>query len=214
MAENGSNGGNGGRNFQIAQLASTGVLLIAMFGLWWQSADPRARLDKIEVNQADNRKELNESLSGLRKEISQNYTSFREHTDLISRLKSENEELAKKIDMLLPKAEFNSWKEERSVFATEQLRRMGKIEERFDVHIKDAISRAEYLEKWKTEEKFDDGIGHRIDLVIEQLEKIRENTVPNSLVTAQNNRIEQLFTLLREVQQHVFEITSNTPNHK
>ena len=48
-----SNGRNGSGVFAIAQLASTGVLILGMFGLWWQSADPKARLDKNFLSKPD-----------------------------------------------------------------------------------------------------------------------------------------------------------------
>lgn len=106
----------------IAQLAGTGALLLGMFGLWWASADPKARLDKIEANQLDNRKELNESLTSLRKdlgEILNHYVTLREHNDLLAQVAT-----------LMPKVQFEAWKSERD-FRTE----------RFEEEVKDIRAR-------------------------------------------------------------------------
>jgi hypothetical protein len=104
--------GNGGFNSGemrsatfIAQLATAGFLILGMFGLWWQTADPKARLERIE-----------DIINAERKEFLTNYVSLREHIDLIKRLE-ENFSLIKTTEStLLSKAEFAAWKIERDKY--------------------------------------------------------------------------------------------------
>lgn len=135
MANNNGNGKNGGL-LQIAQLASTGVLILGMFGMWWQTADPRTRLDKIETTQVDNRRELNEKISSLQKEISTNFVSLREHNDLTQRLKIQADHLSEKDLTLMPKIQFDTWKTERDLY-------LSTIQKRID----DTIKHIESLER-------------------------------------------------------------------
>jgi hypothetical protein len=89
----------------IAQLATAGFLILGMFGLWWQSADPKARLERIE-----------DIINSERKDFSTNYVSLREHIDLIKRIEENFSLLKTKEDSLLSKAEFAAWKIERDKY--------------------------------------------------------------------------------------------------
>jgi hypothetical protein len=164
MAENNNNGGNGNKNIMtIAQLASTGVLILGMFGLWWQSADPKTRLDKIETTQVDNRKELNEVITSLRKDFSSNYVSLREHNDLISRLKTEVESLDKADGQFMTKTQFDTWNHERNRFVDEELKRLRGIEDEINVVRKETIPREEADAKWLSQSKLNEDLNHRIE---------------------------------------------------
>jgi hypothetical protein len=63
VTANGNGNGNGYRNgngnttislIGLANLASIVVVIIMMVGFWWSAADPKARLDKIEINRNKN----------------------------------------------------------------------------------------------------------------------------------------------------------------
>ena len=109
-----SDNGNGSR---VKEWIPTGVLVIgiSLFGLWWNAADPRARMEKIEEIQRENRKELIESIARVRSDVDKEYTSLREHTDLQN-----------KVAGLMTKAEFDGWKKERDLFLNNFLDRCGK----------------------------------------------------------------------------------------
>lgn len=194
---NGNGNGNGNDRIGIvgiAHLASTGVLLLGMFGLWWQSADPRARLDKIEATQLDNRKELNEVITGLRRELSTNYVSLREHNDI-----------QKEIDSKLSRVQFEAWKEERDRTVEKLLVSIIKQidQNRADIEIMKAhaitrdehnlvlkaidenkvaidravatlITRPEYEQKWLNEGKIDEDVKHRIEIVSAEIQKLKD----------------------------------------
>jgi hypothetical protein len=89
----------------IAQLATAGFLILGMFGLWWQSADPKARLERIE-----------DIINAERKEFLTNYVSLREHLELIKRLEDNFTLVKTKEEGLLTKAEFAAWKLERDKY--------------------------------------------------------------------------------------------------
>ena len=118
VASNGNGNGNGNASSAIgvANLISTGVLLLAIFGMWWSVADPRARLDKLETNIVDTRKELNEGLNTVRREMPERYVTQREHIDLQNRLVSEVEVAHRTHDSFLPKVQFETWKTEHDLY--------------------------------------------------------------------------------------------------
>ena len=230
---NGYSNGRGGTGasgvFQIAQLASTGVLILGMFGLWWQSADPKSRLDKIEVNQIDNRKELNEVITSLRKDISNNYTSLREHNDLNSRVKEELVTLSQKDNAFVTKNQFEAWKTERDKLVDEYIRKFDKLDERVNAGIsrpehelvlarlnnletelksinEKTVSRAEHEQKWISEYKIDDATSHRIDQVVAQIEELRKANSLNPSEILQH-RIDQLFTTVRDLQAQLVDLS-------
>jgi len=129
---NGNGNGNASSAIGVANLISTGVLLLAIFGMWWSVADPRARLDKLETNIVDTRKELNEGLNNIRKEIPERYVTQREHVDLQNRLMSEIEVAHKTHDSFLPKVQFEAWKTEHDVYIAEIVKRIDNL--RGDLH--------------------------------------------------------------------------------
>jgi hypothetical protein len=102
---NGINSGEMRSATFIAQLATAGFLILGMFGLWWQSADPKARLERIE-----------DIINAERKEFLTNYVSLREHIDLIKRIEENFTVLKAREDTLLSKAEFAAWKIERDKY--------------------------------------------------------------------------------------------------
>jgi hypothetical protein len=89
----------------IAQLATAGFLVLGMFGLWWQSADPKARLERIE-----------DIINAERKEFLTNYVSLREHLELIKRLEDNFTVIKGREENLLTKSEFAAWKLERDKY--------------------------------------------------------------------------------------------------
>lgn len=88
--------GSGGGTVQIVSLGAMGALAVAMFGMWWNSADPGRRIDKIEATVVDvrkesseittsMRKELNENIASIRREMGSGFLTTREHADFVSR---------------------------------------------------------------------------------------------------------------------------------
>ena len=76
VEQNGNGNGNGKLgNFWsgVINIAASGILLAALW-MFWQVANPNPRLDKIDVNLAD-----------LRKELITNYLSLREHQEFQTR---------------------------------------------------------------------------------------------------------------------------------
>lgn len=120
----GNGNGNGNGKGVVTQWIPSVVMVLGLFGFWWATADPKARLDKIEANQADNRKELNEAITSLRKEGVANYVSLREHLDLVSRFKNELDHLEKKDESFLTKAQFEAWKTERDLYISSLVKRI------------------------------------------------------------------------------------------
>jgi len=222
--------GNGSKSiFAIAQLASTGVLILGMFGLWWQSADPKSRLDKIETVQLDNRKELNDTLAALRKDIAERYVSQRELENINRRLQKAEEEEAANHPLSLPKSVFEAWRSENENFVKNELQEFNQIKEdlknfpqkyitraehvdlqqrinRIDDNI---VTRAEHNDRWNTEYKVDQEVAHKIDVIQNQLDKLRENTTTNPVGEAMSRRIDQLNENFRLLQTQLFEILHN-----
>ena len=125
---NGNGNGNGRISVvSVAQLASIGVLILMMIGLWWQSADPKGRLDKIENNIVDNRRELNDGLNAIRKEIPERYVTQREHLDLQNRLVAEVEVAHRTHDGLLLKAQLEAWKTERDLYIADIVKKIDQL---------------------------------------------------------------------------------------
>lgn len=233
MSNGNSSNGNGNRSvYAIAQLASTGVLILGMFGLWWQSADPKARLDKIENVQLDNRKELNDIITGLRKDIAERYVSQREHSETQNRIKAAEEEEYRNHTLSLPKSEFEAWRRERDTLVKTELGRLDLIEadiknlknvfttraEHIDLQDRikrleeNSVTRAEHSDRWSTEYKVDNDVSHRIDLLSEQIDKLRLSVSvnPTDIMT---HRIDQLYESMRLIQTQVFDITHRNNNN-
>lgn len=85
-----------GGSIQIASLGAIGVLALGMFGMWWGSADPGRRIDKLETTVIDvrkessevttsMRKELNENIASIRREMGSGFLTTREHADFVTR---------------------------------------------------------------------------------------------------------------------------------
>src|SRR5271157_5628920 len=105
-------------DMKISQLSAQGfipmaavVAIITVFGFWWNTADPRSRLDKIEQTAID-----------LSREVAKTYVTLLAHKDLQDRLLTQMSDLQKKEEelrnTLLIKAQFDAWKLERDLFLT------------------------------------------------------------------------------------------------
>jgi hypothetical protein len=102
----------------LTQIVSTGVLIVAMFGFWWNSADPKSRLDKVEASILENRKEFIEADAKLRAELDGSYLKIREHRDFVERVEKEINQLEAESKLRLSQTEFKAWKEERDHIIT------------------------------------------------------------------------------------------------
>jgi hypothetical protein len=201
-------GGANGTGKTAAQWAPTAVLLLALFGFWWASADPRSRLDKIEATQSENRKELNETITGLRKEFSTNYLSLREHIDLQARIKSELEQLSKKDDEKLTKVQFEAWKVERDKLIEAIQKSIGVLDNDVRELKGGLVTRNESTGRWAQFDRQDAEMQRRLEVLSAQLEKMKDLAVTNPLVESQTHRIDQLYALVREIQNHIFELNA------
>ena len=97
----------------------------AIFAVWWNAANPSARLDKIEQTAAQ-----------LAKDSGITYATIRAHEDLQARLLAQLAVLEKRDEetraLALTRMQFEAWKTERDMYISEMMKRMDRI--RSDVH--------------------------------------------------------------------------------
>ena len=93
----------------------------AIFAVWWDAANPTARLDKIEA-----------TATTLAKDVGITYATIRAHEDLQARLLSQLATLDKKEDetrsLALTRLQFEAWREERTRYISEIVKRLDHLE--------------------------------------------------------------------------------------
>src|SRR5271157_5448083 len=115
-------------DMKISQLSAQGfipmaavVAIITVFGFWWNTADPRIRLDRIEQTAVD-----------LSREIAKTYVTLLAHKDLQDRILTQMSDLQRKDEdlrnTLLTKAQFEAWKLERDAFLATIIKNVDAIE--------------------------------------------------------------------------------------
>ena len=151
------------------------VAVVVVFGFWWNSVDPKPRLEKIEQTAMD-----------LTKEFAKTYVTLREHNDLQARLKEEIVHLSETLksinDTFLTKAEFEAWKRERDVY-------LATIVKNIDNHDKEInlkVDKTDCADKWRIQEKNNDILHHRVDLVNDRIQKIIDAYLVNNNTTIVN----------------------------
>ena len=163
------------------------VAFVVVFAFWWNVADPRARLDKIEAVALE-----------AHKDLILTYTTLREHKELQDALKTQIDVLQKKDEevraLMLTKAQFEAWSVERNLYLSSIVKQIDEIKH---VIATTLVPRLECEAKWKAQ-------GDRIESAREDIRALQAKTIPReellSTQTTLNNRLEQLYALYRETQ--------------
>jgi hypothetical protein len=146
----------------IAQLATAGFLILGMFGLWWQTADPKARLERIE-----------DIINAERKEFLTNYVSLREHIDLIKRIEENFSSLKAREDTLLSKPEFAAWKVERDKYIDGIVTQIVTLQQEFtEYKSKIGYTKEAAIAHFNEERQYNEDVRARIDKLYSLYEQL------------------------------------------
>jgi len=176
---------------------------VVIFNMWWNVADPRQRLDKIEAVALE-----------AHKDLILTYTTLREHKELQEALKTQITQLERKDEevrsLMLTKAQFEAWKAERDVYLAAIVKQVDEVKH---VIATTLVPRLECEAKWKAQ-------GDRIESAREDIRNIQGKTITReeliSAQTALTNRLDQLYALYRETQKafHDLEMKEQPRNGK
>src|SRR5208282_5111211 len=197
----------------VASFIGICVAIVTLFGFWWNTANPHEELNK-----------LRDSITGIQRELTDNYINLRNHKDLEERLSLGIKNLEKRDVEFLSKVQFEAWKTERDLYLGAIIKSIDTVKTQLLDVEKTTVSKIEYAEK-NLVQKSDfveqrrlferdltaiheriNTVHERINRLITNIEEFKKSAATLTLMDVNTHRIDRLYDLSRGIQSQISDI--------